>query len=389
MISSVISSTCLPKYTFTNWARVNFVSGPDGWVEQKNLLPAGSLSLSFDSTLQNAKSTTVYASPGGSSKGTQPNKAIGVVNGSPVTSGGKVWWPVNYRTGADGWVDQANIKNEGTILTSPAPKIISVTENIIANNTYASYVAKDLDMTPEELRQAAANLGGYDMRQPSLYTNTDGKTYTFIKVRDHWLNEHVVGYHVDPVTDDMNVMALARNKQGVPLAVSTRVEESDDGDLRLVYGIDTNMDNTIDDVIVGAVHEIGDGWMLASLVRQLPDGSVEVLRVSDPFNITQDELMEYFKRSMPPLDPATVIPFDDDATITYGELVTQDEDEVITIKDGFGYVGSESGSYELYSSPEFWFQGDTRAYARYANTMELMDYYMSVFMTDKGKKVYK
>lgn len=49
-------------------------------------------------------SLNVRATANGTSLGTQPNGAQGVIVGGPVTAGGYKWWQMNFDSGPDGWV---------------------------------------------------------------------------------------------------------------------------------------------------------------------------------------------------------------------------------------------------------------------------------------------
>jgi hypothetical protein len=122
----LLAVTCTPKYTVIDWLRVNFDTGVDGWVEKKYLIPAASTKFNIDTPLVVSTQTTVRSSPNGSSVGTQKAGSVGVVKGSPVSSGGKTWWPVNYKSGVDGWTDASAIKNLGVELPNRNLSVIEI-----------------------------------------------------------------------------------------------------------------------------------------------------------------------------------------------------------------------------------------------------------------------
>ncbi len=396
--TAIVGTVCVPTYSYLYWMRVNFDSGVDGWVEQKYLMPAASTEFTVDAPLFVPAQATVRSTPNGTSVGTQGKNAIGVITGSPVSAGSKVWWPVNFTSGVDGWVDQSTIKNEGVLLTNiPAPKAVTITDPILKDPVLADYTAKTLNLTKEQLINAAKNLNGISMSQPYTFTNDDGKEYIVLSVQDAELNEHVIGYHKDPVTGQERALMLVRKDDGSDVGYVTLSLDSDRSTDKVYADIDYNKDKVVDDVLVFNVIDVDGVGTVGTIGRPRSDGTLEVIHATDPVFFDQETINEWFRKLSPPLDPASIVPFesggaDDQETPVFGTLVELDPDapidtQTITITDGRGEVEARVNDYSIYADPSFWYQGDTRGYARYQDTMELADYYLQMFLSRNGAKL--
>lgn len=126
---SYLQAAALCSRTVVNsyWMMVNFDSGADGWVLKANLTPAVSTKFTVGSpSVVKVDNTNVRSTPNGTIAGNQKKGEIGVVKGSPVSAGGYIWWPINFKSGVDGWTAETSIVNPGVPLSfSPEVNVLT------------------------------------------------------------------------------------------------------------------------------------------------------------------------------------------------------------------------------------------------------------------------
>ena len=112
---------------------VDFESGPDGWVSEESLLNGNGGNFNPGSTAVGSRikavqnPTRVYDAAGGSSVGTQRAGAEGTITAGPVYKNGVRYWYVDFESGPDGWLAEADMQ----IVKSE--NVISKTIRIIGN----------------------------------------------------------------------------------------------------------------------------------------------------------------------------------------------------------------------------------------------------------------
>ncbi len=383
--AAITAISCTPQVTSIKWARINFDSGIDGWVEHKYVAPAFSLKAAIGSEVSVTKTTPVLSAPNGSSVGSRNTNAYGKVVDSPVLSGNKIWWKVDFPSGTDGWIDEASLRNYAKPLTSPSPTVVytpfSELTTVAARDNYAqAFGYADFEKLRAVLKEQQVIISDINFQEDKDFVaiqysdikNQTDHTVTLILTDDKFTGEAVT-YHNDGSKSAKITLDENLSSEGVYFYITE---------------IDTNNDSRVDELYgMEVITNPTSGNVTAILTSYLNErGEFEVVELASSMALVK----EYQKIELPQLEG-----FPDNEEIDYllmtnfGTEVEHNTDGTITIYDGSGSVRGDVNTYVDYSSSAFWYQDNTRAQARYDATFDLADYYYQMFITKNGAHMWE
>ncbi len=331
---------CTIKTTYKYWKKVDFDSGPSGWVLASTLSPATSLKYVTNSPTFTLNTSNVRSTPNGTILATQPTTAMGSVTGGAVSSGGYVWWPVNFVSGSDGWVAESNLKNPDIELPLPEPKFLSVPRTVLADPTQlaqlSTYVKAPVPSITDER----------DIDLSSLLP-----PFAIVDFVQHLSNDQIyVKYQkwneAKGVMDTVSV--IMGKSQTNPNAVSIAAKSALEGSTNMTISqVQTDKDSSSIAFQMKGVTDTNDTTALVVLTWT-PEGQVFVSAASKDASgsaefwqsyVPWDNFLQGIDAYTWPTLPSDAKDYDfSDADLSYGAVKEDTNTDSVTINTGVGEV---------------------------------------------------
>lgn len=276
--ASVISSTgCTAKTTYYAWKRMDFDNVVDGWVLANTITAAVSGKYMVGNRMLTSGNDNVRSTPNGTVLGTQAFGSSGTITGSPVASGGYVWWPVDFDTGVDGWVAESNTANQGVPLSLPTPSLATLTAPLSSDPSTRATQLSSIGMTDAQATQILDGLKAQGALPPSSYNPT--------VMVPQWAKDWTdAGNYVAGFTEDAkgHEVYFAATADGTKLTV-----ETDSNQFGTVWTVKSPISGEVIafmDAIVGS-----DGATYVAISRVNDLGQLETLPL-ERITLTQEDI---------------------------------------------------------------------------------------------------